>query len=234
MAVPNTNTFSLQDVVNEIKPTTNDLKSCVTSANNSLYDSNYYTEPATSLLEFRNYGHSSVPPGTVRTVLFIAAIHNLLPNQYSNVNALIGTTVNGYDANLNQGGALNMADIINQTGHTDSAARDCQNYDHQGYSDWILGTTTELNFLLNQKTIIDNVSLANGGDVINTGYYFSSTEESDTRAYASNGSVITNLLKSQNANIRPQKTLFLSPSSDYSVGDYAFGGVIFQIYQLQY
>ena len=56
MAVPDTNTFSLQDVVDEINPTTDDLQDCVDDANSSDYDTTYYTAPATSLLEFRNYG----------------------------------------------------------------------------------------------------------------------------------------------------------------------------------
>ncbi len=58
MAVPNTNTFSLRDVVDEINPTTNDLQDCINDANSGSYDPLYYTAPATSLLEFRNYGAS--------------------------------------------------------------------------------------------------------------------------------------------------------------------------------
>ena len=56
MAVPNTNTFSLQDVVDEINPTTDDLQDCINDAIEGSYDPTYYTAPATSLLEFRNYG----------------------------------------------------------------------------------------------------------------------------------------------------------------------------------
>jgi hypothetical protein len=58
MGVPNTNTFSLQDVVDEINPTTDDLQDCINDANSADYDPNYYTAPATSLLEFRNYGNT--------------------------------------------------------------------------------------------------------------------------------------------------------------------------------
>lgn len=54
--VPDTNTFSLQDVVNVVNPTTNDLQDCINDAIESYYDPTYYTPPATSLLEFRNYG----------------------------------------------------------------------------------------------------------------------------------------------------------------------------------
>ena len=61
MAVPDTNTFSLQDVVDEINPTTDDLQDCINDAIEGKYDTNYYTAPATSLLEFRNYG--SIPWG---------------------------------------------------------------------------------------------------------------------------------------------------------------------------
>lgn len=53
--VPDTNTFSLQDVVNTVNPTTNDLQDCINDAVESAYDPTYYTPPATSLLEFRNY-----------------------------------------------------------------------------------------------------------------------------------------------------------------------------------
>ena len=38
MAVPDTNTFSLQDVVNEINPTTDDLIDCHADAISSYYD----------------------------------------------------------------------------------------------------------------------------------------------------------------------------------------------------
>lgn len=55
MAVPNTNTFSLQDVVDEISGTQGSLQDCVDDATESGFDTNYYTSPATSLLEFRNY-----------------------------------------------------------------------------------------------------------------------------------------------------------------------------------
>jgi hypothetical protein len=55
MGVPNTSTFSLQDVVDEINPTTDDLVDCIADATSADYSSTYYTSPATSLLEFRNY-----------------------------------------------------------------------------------------------------------------------------------------------------------------------------------
>jgi hypothetical protein len=59
MSVPNTNSFSLQDVVDEINPTSDDLATCVAEANSVGFDTEYYTAPATSLYEFRNYIDSS-------------------------------------------------------------------------------------------------------------------------------------------------------------------------------
>tara|TARA_R110002049_G_scaffold231127_1_gene403363 strand:- start:6683 stop:7051 length:369 start_codon:yes stop_codon:yes gene_type:complete len=54
MAVPNTNTFSLQDVVNEVSPTTNDLVSCFADAIASKFDS-AYEQSKNQLDDFRNY-----------------------------------------------------------------------------------------------------------------------------------------------------------------------------------
>lgn len=65
--VPNTTTFTLQNVVTEIVPTTNDLVDCVADAIESNYDPAYYTSPATSLLEFRNYRVVTVACGSSQT-----------------------------------------------------------------------------------------------------------------------------------------------------------------------
>ena len=68
MGVPNTNAFSLQDVVDEVNPTTDDLLDCVSDAATSGYNSTYFSFPATSLLEFRDY----VEPGltSISTTIF--------------------------------------------------------------------------------------------------------------------------------------------------------------------
>lgn len=63
MAVPDTTTFTLQNVVDEINPTTDDLVDCISDADSGSYDLAYYTPPATSLLEFRNYGGAGLGYG---------------------------------------------------------------------------------------------------------------------------------------------------------------------------
>ena len=60
MAVPNTTTFTLDDVAQELGLGSGDsLQDCVDDAVSGDYDTDYYTAPATSLLEFRNYGGST-------------------------------------------------------------------------------------------------------------------------------------------------------------------------------
>jgi len=56
MAVPDTNTFSLQDVVDEISPASDDLSTCIAEATAAYWDTTYSTLPATKLSDFRNYG----------------------------------------------------------------------------------------------------------------------------------------------------------------------------------
>ena len=58
MGVPNTSTFSLQDVVNEVNPTTDDLVDCFADAIASSFDSTY-SGSKDQLLNFRNYGNST-------------------------------------------------------------------------------------------------------------------------------------------------------------------------------
>ena len=57
MPVPNTNTFTLQDVVDEITPSANSLNQCVIESIEGKFDINYGGYPADSLYHFRNYGN---------------------------------------------------------------------------------------------------------------------------------------------------------------------------------
>jgi hypothetical protein len=57
--VPNTTTFELQDVVDTVNPTTDDLVDCFSDAVSSKFDS-AYSGSKNQLLNFRNYGASGV------------------------------------------------------------------------------------------------------------------------------------------------------------------------------
>jgi len=55
MGVPDTTTFTLQNVVDEVNPTTDDLVDCFADANANYFDSSYEGSK-NQLLNFRNYG----------------------------------------------------------------------------------------------------------------------------------------------------------------------------------
>jgi len=61
MAVPDTTTFTLQNVVNEINPSTDDLVKSFSDAVASKFDSSYEGSK-NQLLNFRNYGAVSLTP----------------------------------------------------------------------------------------------------------------------------------------------------------------------------
>lgn len=60
MAVPNTNTFTQQDVKTELGSSSNDLVSFFSEADDAKFDPNY-VGAKNSLLNFRNYGSDSPP-----------------------------------------------------------------------------------------------------------------------------------------------------------------------------
>ncbi|MCC6599316.1 MAG: DUF1566 domain-containing protein [Crocinitomicaceae bacterium] len=104
---------------------------------------------------------------------------------WSNVTStLIGTT-NKWD------GASNTAAIIGQSGHTDSAAKLCDNYTNADYgtgtfSDWYLPSLGELNVLWNNMVPVAQ-TLANDGNPatvwLTDSYYWSSSEYNGTNAW---------------------------------------------------
>lgn len=55
MAVPDTETFSLEDVYNEVSPASFDQNACFAAADSDGFDSDYSYYEANSLMRFRNY-----------------------------------------------------------------------------------------------------------------------------------------------------------------------------------
>ena len=64
MAVPNTNTFTLQNVIDVVNPTSNDLADCFADAISNNFDATY-SGSKNSLLNFRNYEASSSVNGYI-------------------------------------------------------------------------------------------------------------------------------------------------------------------------
>ncbi len=64
MGVPNTNTFSLADVVAVVNPTTNDLQDCFSDASSPSFNTTY-DENKDELDDFRDYGNSGASQSQV-------------------------------------------------------------------------------------------------------------------------------------------------------------------------
>jgi len=108
---------------------------------------------------------------------------------WSNIdNVEMGATAQNYYK-----GDGNTKAIINQSGHTNSAAKLCADYTHDGFSDWYLPSTIELREMDAAIMVIYDV-LANDGDNTTNplhpayvsptyGRYWSSTEYDNSSAW---------------------------------------------------
>ena len=180
------------------------------------------------------------PPGTVRTVLFVAALTETT-GTWSNITSTSVPSipnVNSWDpcANPATNGLPNSNAIIAQSGHTNSAAKYCLDFSSGGYSDWYLGTNTEALWMSQtySNSTVQNIITNAGGTAVGSGYYWSSLQSSSTanQASISKYNATSATTKGTTLAIRPQKTLVLSPTGQYSVGDLAFGGIVFKMSQL--
>jgi hypothetical protein len=94
-------------------------------------------------------------------------------SKFSNITTLlIGTTSSSIGT-----GQANTNAIIAQSGHTESAAKVCADYEQNGYTDWFLPSREALDLMYT------NLHLANIGG-FGTGYYWSSSETKNTLAWA--------------------------------------------------
>jgi hypothetical protein len=108
---------------------------------------------------------------------------NKLCNRGTLVYTATGAT--GYDIGT---GSANTTKIITKEGAvaTDYAAGLARAYRGAGYTDWFLPSIDELNQMYLNKTIINNIAIANGGSNFRTTYYWSSTELADYSALSQN------------------------------------------------
>jgi len=98
-----------------------------------------------------------------------------LPAIWSNVTELVGISAQSpFD------GQLNTNAIIAQSGHTTSAAKLCNDYVSDGYSDWYLPALWELHQCYNAAYIVNTILGARNG--FQFSYYWSSTESYDNYA----------------------------------------------------
>ena len=102
----------------------------------------------------------------------VVSIYDIGAVPWSNITA----TEIGASSQSNINGAGNTVAIMQQSGHERSAARHCADLAYRGYDDWYLPAINELQEIYNNKTTINTVSVANGGEVVANERYWSSTE----------------------------------------------------------
>lgn len=95
MAVPNTNTFSLQDVVNDINPTTDDLVDCFADANQYGFDP-VYEGSKDNLYNFRNYCGDATCTTSIAYKFWSASFGNQPQNACIVSGSTLGWVDNGY------------------------------------------------------------------------------------------------------------------------------------------
>jgi hypothetical protein len=93
-------------------------------------------------------------------------------------------TVDGADAMDIGSGLQNTMDIIAACSTEGTAAEICANLTLNGYSDWFLPSIYELQAMNQNRDIITEYALANGGSDFIAHYYYSSSESTDFYAFA--------------------------------------------------
>ena len=93
-------------------------------------------------------------------------------------------TVDGADAMDIGTGLQNTMDIIAACSTEGTAAEICANLTLNGYSDWFLPSIYELQAMNQNRNIITEYALANGGSDFLAHYYYSSSESTDFYAFA--------------------------------------------------
>lgn len=184
-----------------------------------------------------------VPEGTVRTVVFVAALTETT-GTWSNVTStsVSGATGTNWDpcADPLVNGEANSDAIIAQSGHTNSAAKYCLDFSSGGYDDWYLGSNTEVGWMIrdiyNSSSMQDAITNAGGDEIDGSNYYWSSTQSTINadKAIIRKSGVSSTGFKSSTRIIRPQKTLIFNPTTQYSKGDLALGGIVFRVFQLEW
>lgn len=228
--VPDTNTFGLQDVVDVVNPTTDDLVDCFADADNELFDPNY-KEDETELLEFRNYD------GDLQGLLYLIHPDNVSSGSThawsANDNTFIGTT----SVSIGSGNSNSIDIEADDDG--DSAADRCLSLSSNGYGDWFLPSRDTLSQLLYPVRALVNTGISSqfGDTLTSNDYYWSSSENDLFTAHAvqvGSGNYITLVKDNSTLAYKKSRAIRIQQNvnvNDYDIGDYAFGGIVFKKYR---
>lgn len=113
--------------------------------------------------------------------LIVSTINVSTGIEWSNLNSLaVGKAA--YDKII---GSNNLKGIVNQKGHISSAAFICDQFVHNGKSDWFLPSYSELTFLMEEMYLVNKgLQKIKGAELIKPElYHWSSTEFDDSHAY---------------------------------------------------
>ena len=172
----------------------------------------------------KNTWVNNAAAGTLR-ILYKLSLGDL---EWSNV---AGTTVT-QTGNPALDGVSNCNAIVAQAGHTSSAALACLNLSAGGYSDWYLGGWGENLNLYSQRSTLNAALTANGGNTIpSSGGIASSTQGSVANEYIYNrltDGANVNYKKYFYSHVRAIRKEVVDDTSIYSIGDFAFGGIVFE------
>ena len=109
--------------------------------------------------------------GTEEHGLIVSSV-DLGESIFSNISSTIGMT-----SQSRSNGITNTNSIVNQTGHTTSAAQMCLDYIFEGFNDWYLPSSWEMNHIIKNAQIINEVlGTTNGINESQFSEYWNSTE----------------------------------------------------------
>ena len=102
--VPNTTTFTLQNVVDSVNPTTDDLVDCFADADSAQFDP-AYEGSKNQLYNFRNYGNKSTGTGvltfsSLNPGSYKSAPNGIYPNYTASVQKATDGSGTGFEADI--------------------------------------------------------------------------------------------------------------------------------------
>tara|TARA_B100001758_G_scaffold157633_1_gene135881 strand:- start:1262 stop:2365 length:1104 start_codon:yes stop_codon:yes gene_type:complete len=131
-----------------------------------------------------------------------------------------GSFINGADGAIAGSGEQNTIDIINGCNSNNIAAAFCANSNAQGYNDWFLPGEEAMFWISMNRSIIDNVAIANGGSAfagLGQGDYWTSTEHNEFYAKYQDVQMvmISNGFKNANRHVRAVRKANLITSASW-------------------
>jgi hypothetical protein len=223
MGVPDTNTFSLQDVTNSVGSSGN-LSAAYAAANNAYFDINYlyYKDVMPSLYGFRNYDNVSKLSITSVTVdnsgtMIIHATHNFEPVQFSKDNGVnwYTGTYSGTDATYTFTGLTAGTYYIKAKDYKQTVSWANNPVIIDQYTDWWLPSRDEM------QKMHDNLYAYSVGNLDAVSYWTSSQWDADYAWYYDmpTAGYYHDALKWSSVRFRPSRSFTTSSSSSYALRD---------------